>query len=95
MLKIRSDIIFAVEILSKFTVYFWIKHVKTLNQVFYYLNKIIHIKIIYSHFSFKFSISFDYNNSDYAETVMKEDWKLIFRYIFFLAEDSVLWSCKC
>ena len=89
MLETRLDIVFAVEILSRFTVYFQIKHVKALNQVFCYLNETIHIEIIYSHFSFKFSISFDYSNSDYAGTVMKEDHKSISEYIFFMIRDSV------
>jgi len=48
MLETRSDITFAVEILSRFTVYLQIKHVKALNQVFCYLNETIHISIIYS-----------------------------------------------
>ena len=89
MLKTRSDIVFAVGILSRFTVYLQIKHVKALNQVFCYLNEIIHIEIIYSHFSFKFSISFDYSNSDYAETVVKKDCKSTSRYIFFMTRDPV------
>ena len=93
MLETRPDIAFAVTILSRFTVYFQIKHVKALNHIFCYLNETIHIDITYS--QFKSSISFDYSNSDYAETVVKEGCKSISRYIFFLAGGPVLWSCKC
>jgi len=95
MLETRSDITFTVEILSRFTVYLWIKHVKALNQVFHYLNKTIHIEIIYSHSSFKLFLSFNYSNSDYDETVVKKDHKSIFRYIFFVIRGPVSWSCKC
>ena len=93
MLETRSDIVFAVEILSRFTVYSQIKHVKTLNQVFHYLNEIIHIDITYS--QSESSISFGYSNSDYSETVVKKDCKSTFRYIFFVAGGPVSWSCKC
>ena len=82
MLETRSDIAFAVEILSRFTVYSQIKHVKALNQVFHYLNGTIHIDIIYS--QSEFSISFGYSDSDYSETVVKKDHKSTSRYIFFV-----------
>ena len=71
MLETRFDITFAVEILSRFMIYFWIKHVKALNWIFWYLNETIHIDIIYS--QSESSILFDYSNSDYSETVVKED----------------------
>ena len=89
-MKTRSDIAFVVEILSRFTVYFQIKHVKALNQVFHYLNEIIYIEIIYSHFSSKSPISFDYSDSDYTGTVVKEGRKSTSEYIFFLAGGPVL-----
>ena len=94
MLETRSDIVFAVEILSRFTVYSQIKHVKALNQVFCYLNETIHIGITYSHSPSKSPISFDYSDSDYTETVVKEDCKSTSGYIFFMTGGSVLWSCK-
>jgi len=94
MLGTRPDIAFAVGILSRFTAYPRTKHAKALNRVFRYLNGTIHIGITYSHSPSKSPIPFDYSDSDYDETVVKEGRKSTSGYIFFVAGGPVSWSCK-
>ena len=87
MLGARPDIAFIIAILSRFTAYPRVKHDKALNRVFCYLNGTIHLEITYS--QSESPIPFDYSDSDYAGTVIKEGRKSTGDFIFFLAGGPV------
>src|SRR6266487_290552 len=48
MLDIRSDISFAVSILSWFTAFLRVKHAEALNHIFHYLHDTLNVEIIYT-----------------------------------------------
>src|SRR5436190_21286329 len=68
-LKTRSDISFAVAILSQFTINSHEKHKTTLNQIFYYFRDTLDVEIIY--YIIKSLISTDYVDVSFAHSIVK------------------------
>ena len=70
-LKTKSDISFAVVILSQFIINFYEKHETALNQIFCYFKNTLNIDIIY--YVIKSFISTDFINVSFAHLIIKKD----------------------
>ena len=86
-LKIRSDILFVIAILSQFIVNFYEKHKIILNQIFHYFKNILDVEIIY--YIIKSVISTNYMNVSFAHSIVKKDQQFMSEYIFSMIDESV------
>ena len=90
MLDIRSDISFAVSILSWFTAFSRVKHAEALNHIFHYLHGTLNVSIIYTT-GFKDSTStfYDYTDANFAGTVVKKDRCSTDDYVLMLSDEVI------
>ena len=90
MLDIRSDISFAVSILSQFTAFSRVKHAEALNHIFCYLHDTFNVGIIYTT-GFKDStlMLYDYTDADFAGTVVRENRCSTSEYILMLSDGAI------
>src|SRR6266487_5011162 len=86
-LETRSDISFAVVILSQFIINSHEKHETALNQIFCYLRDILDVDIIY--YVIKSSILTDFTDASFAHLIIKKDQCSTSEYIFFMTDKSV------
>ena len=91
-LETRSDISFAVVILSQFTANLHEKHKTALNQIFHYLRSTLDVDIIY--YIVKSPIPTGFTDASFAHLIVKKDCCSTSEYIFFMAGGPVSWSCK-
>ena len=96
MLDIRSDILFAVSILSWFIAFFKVKHAEVLNHIFCYLCDTLNIDIIYTTGSKNStSMLYDYINTDFISIVVRKNKHSTDNYILMLSDESISWLLKC
>src|SRR5436190_5078697 len=86
-LETRSDISFAVAILSQFTANLYEKHEIILNQIFHYLRSILDVEIIY--YVTKSPISTGYVDVSFAHSIVKKDQQSTSEYIFSMIDRPV------
>src|SRR5204863_1346028 len=86
-LETRSDILFAVVILSQFIINFYEKHEIVLNQIFHYFRDTLDIDIIY--YTVKSFIFTDFTNASFAHLIIKKNQHSTSEYIFFMIDESV------
>ena len=90
MLDIRSDISFAVSILSWFTAFSRAKHAEALNHIFHYLHGTLNVSIIYTT-GFKDSTStlYNYTDANFTDIIVKKNRYSTDNYILMLSSKAI------
>ena len=92
----RSNIAYAMSIVSRYAESSESQHVKTINRILKYIKESLDLSIVYSRDSsrddFRNDSLQDYCDSDHDEVI--DDRRSITEWIFTLAEASIFWSSK-
>ena len=90
MLDIRSDISFAVSILSQFTAFSRVKHAEALNHIFHYLHDTLNISIIYTtEFKDSTFTLYSYTDANFTDTVVKKNRCSTGDYVLMLSSEAI------